>query len=104
VKMILSTYIVASAVLIMGIALAGLLSDRHFIAIMLGIELIFVADTILVIGGFSLYQSPNPAAVVMLVGIWAVAAVEIITLITFYVYMKANRIDFDVRKLSKLKW
>jgi len=37
-------------------------------------------------------------------GLWAVAAVEIITLITFYAYMKSRGFDFDITKLSKLKW
>jgi hypothetical protein len=40
----------------------------------------------------------------MFIAIWAVAAVEVITLVTFYVYMKSRGFNFDVSKLSKLKW
>lgn len=71
---------------------------------MLAVELIFVSSIIALISFFSYSQTPNPDAVVMLLSIFAVAAVEIIAVITFYVYMKHRNIEFDVTKLSKLKW
>jgi NADH:ubiquinone oxidoreductase subunit K len=71
---------------------------------MLSVELIFVASIIALIGFFSYNQAVNPDAVIMLIAVFAVAAVEVIAVITFYVYMKHRGIDFDVSKLSKLKW
>ncbi len=97
-------YIVATSLALVGIAFAGIATDRHFILIMLAIELIFVASSILLVGYFAYNQVSNPGALIMLIGIWGVAAVEIITLITFYIYMKHRGIDFDVTKLSKMKW
>jgi NADH:ubiquinone oxidoreductase subunit K len=97
-------YLFAVAVVLVGIAFAGLATDRHFIVIMLGIELMFVASAIALVSFFSYGAVPNQGAIVMLISIWAVAAAEIITLVTFYVYMKSRRIDFDVTRLSRMKW
>ncbi len=97
-------YILASSIALTAVALAGIASDRHFIIVMLAVELMFVASTIALMAFFSYQQSPDPSAVPMLISIWTVAAVEIITVITFYVYMKSKNFDFDITKLSKLKW
>ena len=102
--MIVLAYVFALAVALIGIAMAGLATDRHFIVIMLGIELILVASTLALVAFFDASSPVNPGAMVLLISIWSVAAVEIITLITFYVYMKFRRIDFDVSKLTKMKW
>ena len=64
----------------------------------------FVASAIALVSFFSYGAVPNQGAIVMLISIWAVAAAEIITLVTFYVYMKSRRIDFDVTRLSRMKW
>ncbi len=96
--------IFALSIALLSIGLAGVATDRHLIVIMLSIELIFVASIILLVGFFSSNAIVNPDAVIMLMSIFAVAAVEIITVITFYVYMKHRGAEFDVRKLSKLKW
>ncbi len=97
-------YVFALSLVLIGIAFAGLATDRHFIVIMLGIALILVASTIALVGFFDYNAVQNPGAIVMLISIWAVAAVEIITLMAFYVYMKYRGADFDVTKLSKMKW
>ena len=97
-------YFFALGMALVGIAFAGIASDKHFVIILLGIELILVASTILLVTFFEYSSTPNPGALIMLVSIWAVAAVEIITLITFYLYMKERNVDFDVTKLSKMRW
>lgn len=102
--MIILSYVLALAIALFGIGLAGIAADRHLIVIMLAVELILVASTVALVGFFSYGQSPNPDAVLMLFSIFAVAAVEVITVITFYVYMKHHGIEFDVSKLSRLKW
>ncbi len=97
-------YIFGLSIALFAIGLAGIASDRHLVVIMLAIELIFVASIISLVG-FYYYNSPvNPDVFTMLFAIFAVAAVEIITVITFYVYMKQKGMDFDVSKLSKMKW
>jgi NADH:ubiquinone oxidoreductase subunit K len=98
------TYLLILAVTLLGIALAGIIAEKHFVTVMLAIELVFIASTIALVSFFAYAQDPDPSAVIMLIGIWSVASVEIITLITFYMYMKAKGFDFDITKLSKFKW
>ncbi len=97
-------YIFGLSLALLAIGLAGIATDRHLIVIMLSIELIFVASIISLVGFFSYNNPVNPDVVIMLLAIFAVAAVEIISVITFYIYMKHRGIDFDVGKLSRLKW
>ena len=98
------SFVLIAAVALIGVALAGIITDRHFVVILLAVELMFIASSILLVYFFSYGASPDASAVPMIISIWSVAAVEVITLITFYVYMKARGFDFDVTKLSKLKW
>ncbi len=97
-------YVYVLGAVLLAIGLAGIASDRHLVVIMLCVELIFVASIVILVGTFSYGKNPNPDAVMMLFAIFAVAAAEVITVIAFYMYMKHNRIEFDVTKLSKLKW
>lgn len=97
-------YLFALSIALLSIGLAAIASERHLVVIMLAVELIFVASTMALISFFSYGTHPDSGAVIMLFAIFAVAAVEIITVITFYVYMKYHGIEFDVTKLSKLKW
>ncbi len=97
-------YMYALSVALFSLGLAGIATDRHLVVIMLSVELIFVASTIALVGHFVYTSPPEQGAVIMLFSIFTVAAVEIITVITFYVYMKHNKIEFDVTKLSRLKW
>lgn len=97
-------YVYALSIALFAIGLAGIAIERHLVVILLSVELIFVASTIALVGTFSYSAMPNPDAVLMLFSIFTVAAVEIITVIAFYVYMKHYGIEFDVTKLSRMKW
>ncbi|MEM3839062.1 MAG: hypothetical protein QXF01_00565 [Candidatus Micrarchaeaceae archaeon] len=98
-------YIFALSVTLLGITIAGLASERHFIVLMLGITITLMSSTIALVAFFEYNSSaPNPGAIVMLISIWAVAAVEVITLMAFYMYMKHRGADFDVSRLSQMKW
>ncbi len=97
------SFILAAAVVLLGIALAGIVTDRHFVAIMLAVELMFISSSILLVYFFYYAQNPDASVLPMIVSIWSVAAVEVIALITFYVYMKSRGFDFNVAKLSKLR-
>ena len=98
------SFVLIAALALLGVSLAGIITDRHFVVIMLAIELVFISSSILLVYFFSYSSAPDASAVPMIVAIWSVAAVEVITLITFYVYMKSKSFDFDVTKLAKLKW
>ncbi len=98
-------YVIGVSIAMFGIGIAAIGFEKNFVTIMLAIELIFMASTIAVVGFFEYAQPLSGAgAFISIVSIWAVAAVEVITLIAFYVYMKARGFDFDVSLLSKLKW
>ncbi len=102
--MIMLAYLIALSIALFAIGLAGIATDRHLVVIMLAVELIFAASMIALVSFFSYPGKASPGAVLMMFAIFTVAAAEIITVITFYVYMKRGGIDFDVTKLSKLKW
>ncbi|MEM0200928.1 MAG: hypothetical protein QXD23_00810 [Candidatus Micrarchaeaceae archaeon] len=97
-------YILSICVALMSIGIAGVAIEKNFITIMIAIELIFLASSIAFVGFFSYSSSPNASGFVGLITIWAVAAVEIISLIAIYIYMKANGFEFNIELLSKLKW
>ncbi len=97
-------YLIELAFILFAIGLAGIASDRHFVALLLAVELIMVASIIALVSFFTSSTSASASPVIMLLSIWAVAATEIIVLITFYIYMKYNGISFDITTLSKMKW
>ncbi len=82
--------------------LAGVVFSRHFIKIMLSIEVALLASTVLLIGFVSSLE--NGAGIVVLILIWGAMASEAIVTLTFYVLMKARGIEFDVSKLNRYKW
>ncbi len=84
-------------------ALAGLIAERHFVVMMVCIELILLSSVIALVTFMSYSQNPGGDGIILLISLWAVAAVEVIALITFYVFMKSQGFDFDVSKLSDLK-
>lgn len=96
-------YIIGACVALVGIALAAIAVERNLIVIMLAVELIFLASTIAVVGFMSYLQGSAIGAMALL-SIWAVASIEIITLVAFYVYMKSRGFSFDVSLLSRLRW
>lgn len=97
-------YILLTVIALVSVALAGIISDKHFVAIMLAIELIFIASIVLLAYFFANLQNADVSAVPMMIAIWSVAAVEVIALVTFYVFMKARGFEFDITKLSKFRW
>ncbi len=97
-------YILSICVALVSIGIAGVAIEKNFITIMLAIELIFLASTIAFVGFFTYSATPNASGFIGLITVWAVAAVEIISLIAIYIYMKANGFEFDIELLSKLKW
>ena len=97
-------YLFGLSIALFAIGLAGIAADRHLIVILLAVELILVASTIGLVAFYSSGAADGPDAVLMLFAIFSVAAVEVMAAITFYIYMKRYGIDFDVAKLSKMKW
>ncbi len=97
-------YVLALGFSLVAIALAGIAAHRNLIVVMLGIEIILAASTIVLVSFISGIQNPDPSGIMMLFAIWAVASAEIITVIALYIYMKSSDRSFDISKLSKMKW
>ncbi len=90
--------------MLLAIALAGIASHRNLIIILLGVELAFVASTILLVYGIAGLNSDPSQGFIAILSVWTVASVEIISLIAVYVYMKSRGMPLDVSKLSRMKW
>ncbi len=71
---------------------------------MLSVEIIFMASIVALVGFFDVNSPPNPGVAVMLLSIFSVAAVEVIAVVAFYIYLKHTGTDLDVRKLSRMRW
>ena len=74
---------------------------RHFVVIILSIEIMLVAASLFAI---SLYGYSYSATILpLLFVIWATAVLDVIALVVFYRYLSRFKIDLNVTKLSRLK-
>ncbi|MCL4383501.1 MAG: hypothetical protein M1168_02115 [Candidatus Marsarchaeota archaeon] len=87
--------------ILFSIGISGIAFSRHFILMIISVEIIFVASSLLAVSFFTYLILGN--IILLLLAIWSVAAIEIITLIIFYRYMSKVKVSLDVSKLSKLK-
>ncbi len=94
-------YFMAVSLGLFAVGIAGVVASRHFMIMMLGIEIALSAAVVLAAAGFA-YSAPGNI-VGLLFTIWAVASAEIMGMVAVYRYMVANGISMDVRLLSKLK-
>ncbi len=97
--MVTNFMVLASAMFAIGVA--GVLSNRNFIIIMLSVEMAIISSTLLAVSLF--YYSSGGNVVSFLIVIWSIASAEAMTMIVFYRYMTRQQISLDVSKLSKLK-
>lgn len=86
---------------LLSIGIAGIIGSRHFVVIILSIEIILVAASLLAV---SLYgYSYSSIILPLLFVIWAIAAIDVMALVVLYRYMALYKMDLDVSKLSKFK-
>jgi NADH:ubiquinone oxidoreductase subunit K len=96
-------YFLAAAVSFLALGIAGVVATRHFVVVILAIELMFAGSIVALVGFFDYATIIDGSFFIILLSIWTVANVEIIGLIAFYTYMRNKIIDFDLRKLMQLK-
>ena len=99
--MILFEYFIFMSIGIFSLALSGILASRHFLIIMLSVEVALTASTLLAVSLF--YFASNGNIITLLLAIWSVASAEILAIIVFYRYIVAKEAGLDVSKLSKLR-
>lgn len=92
------------SIVLFALGAAAIAVERHLVVIVLAVELMLVASVITLVTIFSFATPPNPDALMMFLAILTVAAVEAIVVITLYIHMKFMNVDFDVTKLSRMKW
>ena len=83
------------------IGIAGLASERHFLLMVLSIEVALIAASTFVMSFYA--QGYSGAGMIFIFVIWAIAAVEAIVLIAFYKQLDKGGIGLDVSKLSRLR-
>lgn len=94
-------YFAVLSIALFSIGIAGVLSSKHFIIMMLSIELIFAASILLALTFFYYVASGN--IVLLAISIFAIASAEVLAIVAFYRYMVKGEISLDVTNLSKLK-
>ena len=97
--MVTNFMVLASAMFAIGVA--GVLSNKNFIIMMLSVEIALISSTLLAVSLF--YYSSGGSVVPFLIVVWSVASAEAMTMIVLYRYMARQQISLDVSKLAKLK-
>ena len=87
------------ALFAMGIS--GVATSRNFIIMVLSIEVVLVASSLVGVSIFSVSGSGN--IVLLLLSIWGIASSEIIALVAIYRYLQRAEESMDVTKMSKFK-
>ncbi len=88
-------------VILFGIGLAGVVSNRNIILIIFSIELMLLSSIILL--GYGLSSSSNPEGSEMIIAIWAVAALDAMVLVAMYFVLSSIGSKFDVKFFEESK-
>ncbi len=94
-------YFVGLSFALFAIGIAGVAASRHFLIMMLSVEVAIIASTLLATV-FFYYTAPGNI-ITLLLTMWTIASMEVLALIAFYRYLALQEVSLDVTKLSKLK-
>ncbi|MGC8622535.1 MAG: NADH-quinone oxidoreductase subunit K [Candidatus Micrarchaeia archaeon] len=83
------------------IGLAGIISSKHAVIIVLSSEVGLVASMLFLLSFFAYYSQGN--ALGLLFSIWSIMSAEAIMLIVFYRYLAKAEMSLDISKLSKYR-
>jgi NADH:ubiquinone oxidoreductase subunit K len=93
-------YFVLASFALFSIGIVGVAITRHFLFMILSIEIALVAASLIATVFF--YTTTYGNIMLLLFAIWTVAATEAIALVAFYRYLARYEMSLDVTKLSKL--
>jgi NADH-quinone oxidoreductase subunit K len=99
--MIPEIYFVVISLALFAMGVAGITASRHFLIMILSIEIILVAASLLATVFF--YFNSGGGIMLLLFLVWSIAAAEAIALVAFYRYMARFEFSLDVSKLSKYR-
>ena len=94
-------YFIYISMALFALGISGVVASRHFIVMMLSIEISIAAATLLATTLF--FYSTDGGIMQLLFALFAIAAAEVMTLMVFYRYLARYELSVDVSKLSKLK-
>ena len=95
-------YFVVVSFALFSMGAVGIVATRHFLLMILSIEIALVASTLLATAMyFSVAGQGN--IMLLLFAIWTIAAAEAIALVSFYRYLARYETSLDVTKLSRLR-
>lgn len=94
-------YFIMLSFALFALGMAGVAATRHFLLIILSVEMAIVASTLLATAFF--YYANAGSIMPLLFTYWSIAAVEAIALVAFYRYMARYELSLDVTKLSKYR-
>jgi NADH:ubiquinone oxidoreductase subunit K len=83
------------------IGVAGIAASRHFVIMILAVEIILVASSLIAVSLYSFLSSGEILSLLFV--IWSIAAIEVIALVVFYRYLAKLEVSLDVTKLIKYK-
>lgn len=83
------------------LGVAGIVSSKHFIIMVLSVEVILVAASLLAITLYSYLAGVEILSLLFI--IWAIAAIDVIALVVFYRYLAKFKVSLDVSELSRLR-
>jgi NADH:ubiquinone oxidoreductase subunit K len=95
-------YFLAFGFALFAVGVAGVAASRHFIIMMLGVEVALSAAIVVAAASFA-YSGAAGNVLGLLFTLWAVASAEIMGMVAVYRYMLAHGISMDIRELSKLR-
>lgn len=100
--MIPPEYFVVLGFAIFSIGIVGIAATRHFILMLVSVEIALVASTL--VGTAFYYFNTNGGNIMLLLfTVWTIAASEAIALIAFYRYLAKYETSLDVTKLSRFR-
>jgi NADH-quinone oxidoreductase subunit K len=94
-------YLIILSMAIISIGIAGVVASRHFIIIILSIEIMLIGASLLAISMYSYVI--DGSIITFFVAIWSIAAIEVMAAVVIYRYLANNGFSMDVSKLSKLR-
>ncbi len=92
-------YLLLLCFALFSLGVAGIASSKHFVIMVLSIEVILVASSLAAISFYSYVVSASILPV--LFAIWAIAALDVIGLVVFYRHLARHKVSLDVTKLTK---
>lgn len=94
-------YLLLLGFALLSIGIAGIAASRHFVVMVLSIEVILAAASLLALN-FYTFVSVGEILPLLFI-IWAIAALDVLALVVLYRYLAKFKASMDVSKLERLR-